>query len=41
MNKIYEYEMVLTIRIIFTVGKINIPLSTSKEGHEWGDIPMN
>ena len=32
--------MVLTIRIICLVGKINIPLPTSKEGHECGVIPM-
>ena len=40
MNKIHEYEMVLTIRIMCLVGKINIPLPTSKEGHECGVIPM-
>ena len=32
--------MVLTIRIIFLVGKINIPLPTSKEGHECRVILM-
>ena len=32
--------MVLTMRIICLVGKINIPLPTSKEGHECGVIPM-
>ena len=40
MNKIHEYEMVLTIRIICVVGKLNISLSTSKEGNECGVIPM-
>ena len=40
MNKIHEYEMVLTIRIICIVGKINIPLPKIKEGHEWGFIMM-
>ena len=30
-NKIHEYEMILTIRIIFLVGKINMSLPTSKE----------
>ena len=40
MNKIHEYEMVLTMRIICLVGKINIPLPTSKEGHECGVILM-
>ena len=40
MNKIHEYEMVLTMRIVFLVGKINIPLPTSKEGHECGVILM-
>ena len=40
MNKIHEYEMVLTIRIICIVGKINIPLPTSKEVHERGVILM-
>ena len=40
MNKIHEYEMVLTIRIICLVGKINKPLPTSKEGNEWGVIMM-
>ena len=40
MNKIHEYEMVLTMRIIFLVGKINMPLPTSKEGHECGVILM-
>ena len=32
--------MVLTMRIIFLVGKINNPLPTSKEGHECGVILM-
>ena len=32
--------MVRTIRIIFLVGKINIPLPRSKEGHECGVISM-
>ena len=41
MNKIHEYEMVITIRIICLVGKINIPLPTSKEGHECGVISMD
>ena len=41
VNKIHEYEMVLTIRIICLVGKINMPLPTSKEGHECGVIPMS
>ena len=41
VNNIHEYEMVLTIRIICLVGKINIPLPTSKEGHECGFIPMD
>ena len=36
MNKIHEYEMVLTMRIICLVGKINMPLPTSKEEHECG-----
>ena len=40
MNKIHEYEMVLTMRIICLVGKINISLLTSKEGHECGFISM-
>ena len=40
MNEIHEYEMVLTIRIICLVGKINIPLPTSKEVHECGVILM-
>ena len=40
MNKIHEYEMVLTMRINCLVGKINMPLPTSKEGHECGVIPM-
>ena len=40
VNKIHEYEMVLTMRIICLVGKINIPLPTSKEGHECGAILM-
>ena len=41
MNKIHEYEMVLTIRIICLLsGKINMPLPTSKEGHECGVILM-
>ena len=40
MNKIYEYEMVITIRIICLVGKISIPLPTSKEGHECRVIQM-
>ena len=40
MNKIHEYEMVLTMRIICLVGKINMPLPTSKEGHECGVILM-
>ena len=39
MNKIHEYVMVLTITIISLVGKINIPLPTSK-GHEFGVILM-
>ena len=30
--------MVLTMRIICLVGKINMPLPTSKEGHECGVI---
>ena len=38
MNKIHEYEMVLTMRIIYLVGKINMPLLTGKEGHECGVI---
>ena len=38
--KIHEYEMVLTMRIIFLVGKINMPSPTSKEGHECGVILM-
>ena len=41
MNKIHEYEMILTIRIICLIGKINMPLPTSKEGHECGFISMN
>ena len=32
--------MVLTMRIIFLVGKINMPLPTSKEGHDCGFITM-
>ena len=40
MNKIHEYEIVLTMRIICLVGKINIPLPTSKEGHECVVIPI-
>ena len=40
MNKIHEYEMVLTIRIICLVGKINIPFLTSKEAHECEVILM-
>ena len=32
--------MVLTIRIICIVGKINMPLHSSKEGHECGFILM-
>ena len=40
MNKIHEYEMVLTMRIICRVGKIDMPLPTSKEGHECGVIQM-
>ena len=40
VNKIHEYEMVLTMRIICLVGKINMPLPTSKEGHECGVILM-
>ena len=40
MNKIHEYEIVLTMRIICLVGKINMPLPTSKEGHECGVILM-
>ena len=32
--------MVLTIRIICIVGKINIPLPKIKEGHECGFIHM-
>ena len=41
MNKIHEYEMVLTIRLIISIiGKINIPLPASKEGHECGVILM-
>ena len=40
MNKIHDYEMLLMMRIICFVGKINIPLPTSKEGHECGVIPM-
>ena len=40
MNTIHEYEVVLTIRKICLVGKINMPLSTSKEGHECGVISM-
>ena len=40
MNKIHEYEMVLTIRIICLLGKINISLPTSKEVHECGFTPM-
>ena len=39
VNKIHEYEMVLTIRIICLVGKINMSLLTSK-GHECGVILM-
>ena len=41
MNKIHEYEMVLTTRIICLVGKINMPLPTSKEEHECGVISMD
>ena len=40
MNKIHEYEIVLTMRIICLVGKMNMPLPTSKEGHECGVILM-
>ena len=40
MKKIHEYEMVLTIRIIYLASKINIPLPTSKERHECGVILM-
>ena len=40
VNKIHEYEMVLTIKIFFIVGKINIYLATSKQGHECGVILM-
>ena len=40
MNKIHEYEMILTIRIIFLVWKINMPLPTIK-GHKCGVIPMD
>ena len=32
--------MILTMRIICLVGKINMPLPTSKEGHECGVILM-
>ena len=32
--------MILTMRIICLVGKINIPLPTSKEGHDSGVILM-
>ena len=39
-NKIHEYEIILTMRIICLVGKINMPLPTSKEGHECGVIMM-
>ena len=34
VNKIHEYEMVLTIRILFPIGKIKMTLPKSKEGHE-------
>ena len=40
MNKIHEYETVLTIRIICLVGKISMSLPTRKEGHECGFILM-
>ena len=40
MNKIHEYEMVITIRIICLVGKIIIHLPKIKEGHECGVISM-
>ena len=40
VNKIHEYEMVLIMRTICLVGKINMPLPTSKEGHECGVILM-
>ena len=40
MNKIHEYEMVLKMRVICLVWKINIPLPTSKDGHECGVIMM-
>ena len=40
VNKIHEYEMVLTMIIMCLVGKINIPLPTSKQGHECGVIMM-
>ena len=38
MNKIHEYEIDLTMRIICLVGKINMPLPRNKEGHECGFI---
>ena len=40
MNKIHECEMVPTMRIICLVGKMNLSLPTSKEGHECGVILM-
>ena len=40
MNKIHEYELVITMRIICLVGKFNMPLPTSKYGHECGVILM-
>ena len=40
VNKIHEYEIVLTMRIICLVGKINIHLPTNKEVHECGVILM-
>ena len=40
VNKIHEYEMVLTIRIICLVGKIDMPLPTSKEGNDCEVIMM-
>ena len=41
MNKIHEYEIVLTMRIIYLVGKINIILPTSKQVHECVVISMD
>ena len=41
MNKTHDCEMVLTMRIIYLVGKINMPLLTGKEGHECGVISMD